>query len=97
MKEGLPTREEIITILQRLKDPETEESLFDLALVRHIDYREQDGTLVINIDFKGRMPSCPGCVPIAWLVQKGITDALVVEFLRYPAIKRVEFIDEERR
>ncbi len=93
MKSGVLSWDEIVAILKRVKDPETEKSLFELALVRYVDLRE-DGTLVVNIDFRRRNPSCAGCVPIAWLVQKGITDALAREFLEFPAVKRVEFVDE---
>jgi len=91
---GVPSRDEIVAILKRVKDPETGRSLFDLALVKHVDFLEEDGILLVNIDFKERMPWCPGCAPIAWLVQKGITDALAKEFLQFPAVKRVEFVDE---
>lgn len=79
----MPSKEDIVAILKRVKDPEAEKSLFELALVHSIDLRE-DGTLVINIDFKRRTPFCPACVPIAWLVQKGITDALAEEFATLP-------------
>jgi len=93
VRSSVSDRDEVVAILKRVRDPEAEKSLFELALVHSIDLRE-DGTLVINIDFKRRTTFCPACVPIAWLVQKGITDALAEEFLRYPAVRRVEFIDQ---
>ncbi len=71
---GVPSRDEMAAILKRVKDPETEKILLEPALVSNIDFRE-DGTLVVDIGFKSRNPSC---APIAWLVQKGITDAPAV-------------------
>ncbi len=89
----IPTKEEILEILESVKDPESEMSVFDLGIVKHIDYRETTGTLVINVDFKRRNPSCVGCVPIAWLLQKKITEELSAKFLKYPGVKSVEYID----
>ncbi|RMG59769.1 MAG: DUF59 domain-containing protein [Deltaproteobacteria bacterium] len=90
----IPGREEIIDILKRVKDPETEMSVFDLGLVRSVDFNEVTGKLIINIDFRRRNPSCAGCVPIAWLVQKKITENLAEEFMKFGGIKSVEFIDK---
>jgi len=94
-KEGfmsfLPTKEEIDEILKKVKDPESQMSLFELGLVKYIDYREETRTLVVKLDFIRRNPTCVGCLPIAWFVQKKITDDLAKEFLSYKGIEHVEF------
>jgi len=87
------TKEETVSILKSVKNPETEQSIFDLGIVKNIDYQESTGKLVINVDFKRRNASCIGCVPIAWMLQKKITEELSKEFLKYPGVKSVEYID----
>ncbi len=89
----IPTEAEIVDILKDVKDPETGNSLYDLGMVRYMDYRVEDRTLVINIDFRRRTPSCAACAPLAWFVQKGITDGLSRELLRYRGIEHIEFTD----
>jgi metal-sulfur cluster biosynthetic enzyme len=89
----IPSKDEIVSILKSVSDPETEESVFDLGIVKNIDYQESTGRLIINVDFKRRNPSCVGCVPIAWMLQKKITEKLSEKFLEYPGVKSVEYID----
>ncbi len=86
----LPSKEEIVAILKEVKDPETDMSVFDLGLIKHIDFVENKKTLVIKCDFLRRNPSCAGCLPIAWMVQKKITDELSKRFLVYEDIDVVE-------
>ncbi len=88
----LPSAEEIEGILKKVKDPETGMSVLDLALVKHIDYREDTETLIIKCDFLRRNPSCVGCLPIAWFVQKAIMDGLSEEFLKFEGVKDIEFL-----
>ncbi len=86
----LPTKEEIVEILKGVRDPESGMSVFELGLVKNIDFCEDNGTLVIRCDFLRRNPSCVGCLPIAWFVQKKITDELSKEFLKFPGVEAVE-------
>ena len=90
----IPGKEEIVSILKSIKDPETEISLFDLGLVKHIDFQESTEKMVINIDFRRRNPSCAGCIPIAWLVQKRITDELSSKLMEFSGVKSVEYVDK---
>jgi len=87
----LPSEKEIVEILRSVKDPESELSVFDLGLVKSVDYSEKNKTLIVKCDFLRRNPSCAGCLPIAWLVQKRITDELSEKFLEYDGIDSVEF------
>lgn len=34
-------KKSIIEILKKIKDPESEQSLYDLQIVKHIDYKEE--------------------------------------------------------
>ncbi len=87
----IPDRDDIIEILRSVKDPETGASLFELGVVKAVDYIEKEQKIVVRIDFKRRLPSCAGCVPIAWTVQKGITDELSSRFLAYREVEVVQF------
>ncbi|MBW1980874.1 MAG: DUF59 domain-containing protein [Deltaproteobacteria bacterium] len=90
----IPSKEQIVSVLEKVKDPESSLSLLELGIVKNVDYEESTGKLLINIDFRSRNPSCVGCIPIAWLIQKKITDELSSEFLKYPGVKAVEYIDK---
>ncbi len=89
----LPDRDEIIRILKEVKDPETGLSVFDLGIVKSVDYFQESQTLVVGIDFKRRLPGCAGCVPVAWLIQKSITDELSRRFLTYHGVSAVRFTE----
>ncbi len=88
----VPSKDEIVEILKEVKDPETEMSVFDLGLVKYADYVEEKRHLVVKCDFLRRNPSCVGCLPIAWMVQKKITDELSKRFMAYEDIDSVEFL-----
>ncbi len=91
MVKDLPDKREITEILKNIKDPESGISIYELNLIKAIDYVEKERKLIIHIDFKRRTPSCPACASIAWLIQKRITDELTKSFLKYQKIETVEF------
>ena len=84
-------KEKIVDILKKLKDPESEQSLYDLQIVIHIDYEEEAKKLIISLDFNRRMPNCIGCKPIAWMVQKKIVEQLENEFFEFKEVKQIDF------
>ncbi len=84
-------KENIIKILKKIKDPESEQSLYDLQIVKHIDYKEEEKELIINLDFNRRMPNCIGCKPVAWMVQKKIVEHLENEFFEFEEVKQIDF------
>ena len=90
---SLPSKDEIKDILEKVKDPETQKSVFELGLVKNVDYVEDEKKLIVRVDFLRRNPSCVGCLPIAWMVQKKITDDLYAQFSKYKYIDVVEFIN----
>ncbi len=90
---SLPSKDEIKDILEKVKDPETQKSVFELGLVKNVDYVEDEKKLIVRVDFLRRNPSCVGCLPIAWMVQKKITDDLYAQFSKYNDIDVVEFIN----
>lgn len=84
-------KESIIEILKKIKDPESEQSLYDLQIVKHIDYKEEKKKLIIALDFNSRMPNCIGCKPIAWMIQKKIVEQLENEFFKFEEVKQIDF------
>ncbi len=88
----IPSKDEIVGILKEVKEPETEMSVFELGLVKYVDYQQANKTLVVKCDFARRNPSCVGCVPIAWMLQKKITDELSKKFMQFKGIESIEFI-----
>ena len=84
-------KENIIEILKKIKDPESEQSLYDLQIVKHIDYKEEEKKLIITLDFNSRMPNCIGCKPIAWMLQKKIVEHLENEFFEFEEVKQIDF------
>jgi metal-sulfur cluster biosynthetic enzyme len=89
----LPDRDDIIEILRSVKDPETGISVFELGLVRAVDYEEENSRIIVRVDFKRRLPDCAGCVPIAWSLQRAITDELSKRFLSYKGVNVVQFTE----
>lgn len=85
------TKDEIIDILKKIQDPETELSLYELKIVRFVDYKIAREQIIIALDFNNRMPSCIGCKPIAWMIQKKIVKELETEFLKFKEVKDIDF------
>ncbi len=85
------TQKNITDILKKIKDPESDQSLFELKLIKHVDYISSGKKLIIALDFNRRMPHCFGCVPIAWLIQRKIVKELGSEFLQFEDVEDVDF------
>lgn len=85
------SKEKIIDKLKKIKDPESELSIYELKMIRYVDYEKKDKKLLIALDFNRRMPSCIGCKPIAWMIQKKIVKELGKEFSMFKEVKDIEF------
>ncbi len=85
------TKESIVDVLKRVKDPETELSLYDLGVVKYIDYEDEGRKLIIALDFDSKMPSGVCCKPLAWVVQKKMVDELKREFSGLEGVEEIEF------
>ncbi len=93
----LPNQEDIKKLLKSVKDPQTDTSIYELGLIKSVDYIEKEKKIIVVVDFLRRNPSCVGCLPIAWMVQKSITDKLYKLFSKYDGIDIVEFIDQQSK
>lgn len=85
------TKESVIDVLKRVRDPETDLSLYDLGVVKYVDYEDEGRKLIVAFDFDSRMPSGLCCKPLAWIVQKKMVDELEREFSGIEEVKEIEF------
>ncbi len=83
--------DQIVEILKKIKDPESELSVHDLGLVKYVDYDAGHRKLIVAVKFGSRMPSGLCCKPLAWLVQKKIVDELEEAFSALEGVGEVEF------
>ncbi|MBW2149579.1 MAG: iron-sulfur cluster assembly protein [Deltaproteobacteria bacterium] len=88
----MPTREEILRALNTVKDPELEISILDHQLVSEIDIREEGRRVLIRLAFQRKMPGCPGCVPIVWLIQRRIVREVKETVGKLPGVNEVEVL-----
>ena len=70
----------IQSVLQRVKDPESNLSVEKLGLVERVRYNEEKKDLYIFTDFLGHRPGCLTCQGIAMTIVAGIRRNLHEEF-----------------
>jgi metal-sulfur cluster biosynthetic enzyme len=88
----LATHEEILLALDAVKDPELEISILDHQLVREINVQDNGRKVRVRLSFQRKMPSCPGCVPIAWLIQRRIVRDVKEAVSKVQGVEEVEVI-----
>lgn len=86
--------DQIVEVLKKIKDPESELSVHDLGLVKHVDYDVGRRKLVVALNFAPRMPSGVCCQPLAWFIQKKIVDELQEAFSALEEVSEIEFTYE---
>lgn len=85
------TREDILRALERVRDPETGLSLLELGIVRFVDHEQERGRLIVSLAYARRTPSCFGCQPVAWMIQRKIVEELDRELSGLEGVREVEF------
>lgn len=71
---GMDVTEIFDTILDSVKEPQSELSLAELALVSKISYFEKDKTIVAFMNFaKPNAHECPACFAVNDLIKQSIT------------------------
>jgi len=81
-----------LLVLDKIKDPELEISILDHQLVREIDIQDGGKKVRIRLSFQQKMPGCPGCVPIAWLIQRRIVRDVKEAVSRIQGVEEVEIV-----
>lgn len=72
----------IDTILERVKDPESDLPVSRLGVIERVRYSEQKKQLHILTNFIRHRPSCLACAGIATLIESSIMTQLEKEFQR---------------
>ncbi|MDX9898914.1 MAG: hypothetical protein RBT62_08340 [Spirochaetia bacterium] len=80
---SMDIREKFDTILETVKEPQSELSLAELALVSKISYFDKDKTIIAFMNFS-KNKECPACFAVNDLIKQTVTrdlrDALIDAF-----------------
>ncbi len=85
-------KEKIDSVLERVKDPESDLSVAHLGLVKKVRYSEDHKLLYIFTDFVSRQPGCLTCAGIAMALSASILKNLEAEFQKEFPDLTVEFV-----
>lgn len=72
--------EKVISLFKKVKDPETNSSVYDLNLI--YGYTLEDNSIDIFVNFQGNTPSCFFCKAIAWNIIEKISNDIIETFKR---------------
>ncbi|MBC7194916.1 MAG: hypothetical protein H5U37_04595 [Caldisericia bacterium] len=84
---------ELIEVFKRVKDPETQENIYNLGLVT--GYTVKDKEIEIFMDFMTRTNACFFCKIVAWDLINKITKDLIEELKKFgfEKIRLIDFIN----
>jgi len=82
----------IDSILDRVKDPESDLFLARLGLVKRVRYNEEKKEMYIFTDFLSHRPACISCEGIAMAIMSTILKNLEKEFKKEFPDLAVEFV-----
>jgi metal-sulfur cluster biosynthetic enzyme len=85
-------QEKIESVLDRVKDPESDLSVAQLGLVKKVRYSEDHDLLYIFTDFVSRQPRCSACAGIAMVLSASILKKLETEFQNEFPDLTIEFV-----
>ena len=82
----------IDSVLDRVKDPESNLPVARLGVVKRVRYNEEKNALYIFTDFYSHLPKCVTCAAIASTIASTITRDLKAEFqTEFPDLS-IEFV-----
>jgi len=82
----------IDSILDRVKDPESDLSVAKLGLVKKIRYSAKENLLYVFTDFVSHSPGCTTCASIAMIISATILKNLEAEFQKEFPDLTIEFV-----
>lgn len=80
----------VIDLFKKVKDPETESSVYDLNLI--YGYTLNDDSIDIFVNFQGNTPSCFFCKAIAWNIIEKISNDLIKTF-KEAGFKKIRILE----
>jgi metal-sulfur cluster biosynthetic enzyme len=82
----------IDSVLDRVKDPESDLPVAQLGVIKRVRYNEELQTLYVFTDFYSHMPKCTTCAAIAKTLASAIVRDLTKEFqIEFPDLS-IEFV-----
>jgi metal-sulfur cluster biosynthetic enzyme len=84
--------QKIDSVLDRVKDPESDLSVADLGLVKKVRYSKEQNLLYVFTDFVSRQPGCITCAGIAMAISATILKNLTAEFQKEFPDLTIEFV-----
>ncbi len=82
----------IDSVLDRVKDPESDLPVAQLGVIKRVRYNEEMKTLYVFFDFYSHMPKCATCAAIAKTLASVIVRDLTKEFqTEFPDLS-IEFV-----
>jgi metal-sulfur cluster biosynthetic enzyme len=84
--------QKIDSVLDRVKDPESDLSVAELGLVKKVRYSEEQNLLYVFTDFVSRQPGCITCAGIAMAISATILKNLTAEFQKEFPDLTIEFV-----
>lgn len=85
-------KQKIDSVLDRVKDLESDLSVAQLGLVKKVRYSEEQNLLYVFTDFVSRQPGCITCAGIAMAVSAIILKKLEAEFQKEFPEMTIEFV-----
>lgn len=82
--------EKVINLFKKVKDPETDSSVYDLNLI--YGYTLNDDSIDIFVNFQINTPSCFFCKSIAWNIIEKISNDLVKTF-KETGFKKIRILE----
>jgi len=82
----------IDSILDRVKDPESDLSVAKLGLVKKVRYSKKENLLYIFTDFVSHSPGCMTCAGIAMVISAAILKNIEAEFQKEFPDLTIEFV-----
>lgn len=85
-------QEKFDTVLEHVKDPESERPIADLGVVKKFRYSEEGSTIYVFTDYNSHRPACMTCVGISMAIENSVNRALAEELHKFFPDFKVEFV-----
>ena len=85
-------QEKFDTVLENVKDPESERPISDLGIVKKFRYSEEGSTIYVFTDYNSHRPACMTCVGISMAIENSVNRAIEEELHKFFPDFKVEFV-----
>ena len=85
-------QEKFDTVLDNVKDPESERPISDLGVVKKFRYSEEGSTIYVFTDYNSHRPACMTCVGISMAIENSVNRAIEEELHKFFPDFNIEFV-----